>query len=385
MRKRKRRRFWLLTLPVSIVVLGLVVGAGALLRNVQHESGSGSPPQGALASSPTGTVLIGHKAADGTVDLAMVAGAGHGVKQGSVLFLPTTLQVQAPSLGVQSLRDVARLGDETLLRTSVSNLLGVSMPGVVLLDDAAFAAALAPAKSLTLDVRSPIRTADGSVNLPVGRQVVSAADAARILSMPPASGKEADRIAASQAVMAAWAPTLRTPANSQAVAAAVPALAPFLAVTPAKLTVDTLVTNPTGTGADQKDQPVAAETLQTVKSDFRDSMLVPDGNRTTVEILNGTGAVGVAKTPAECAVPAGFEVQLTGNVPGFGEAVTLVLYHDAKLRSEAERLAATLATAKVEPSTRDLGVVGLALVVGADFTGCAPAREGTSSTPANTH
>jgi hypothetical protein len=384
-RRRKRRRFWLLTLPVSIVVLGLVVGAGALLRDTQHGSGSGAAKQGALAGSPTGTVLLGHRAADGTVDLVMVAGADRAVKKGSVLFLPTTLQVQAPSLGVQSLRDVARLGDETLLRTSAANLLGVSMPDAVLLDDGGLAAALAPARTLTLDVRSPIRTADGSVNLPVGRQVVSAADAARIMSMPPASGKESDRIAAGQAVMAAWAPTLTTAADSQAVAAAVPTLAPFLAVTPAELTVDTLVTNPTGTGAAEKDQPVPAETLKTVKTDFPDAVLVPAGDRTTLEILNGTGAVGVAKTPAECAVPAGFDVRLTGNVPGFGESTTLVLYHDARFRPEAERLAATLATAKVESSTRDLGVVDLALVVGADFTGCAPAREGTSSTPANTH
>lgn len=384
-RRRKRRRFWRLTLPVSIVVLGLVVGAGALLRDSRHDSGSDAAKQGALAGAAKGTVLVGHKAADGTVDLLMVAGADRAVKKGSVLFLPTTLQVQAPSLGVQSLRDVARLGDDALLRTSVENLLGVSMPDIVLLDDAGFAAALAPAKTLTLDVRSPIRNADGSVNLAVGRQVVSAADAARILTMPPASAREADRIAAAQAVMAAWAPTLTDSASSQAVAAAVPALAPFLAATPAKLTIDTLLTNPTGSGAAQKDQPEPAETLKTVKADFPDSLLVPDGDRTTIQILNGTGAVGVAKAPAECAVPAGFDVRLTGNLPGFDQPATLVLYHDDRFRSEAERLAATLATATVERSTRDLGVVGLALIVGADFTGCAPAREGTSSTPANTH
>jgi len=122
-----------------------------------------------------------------------------------------------------------------------------------------------------------------------------------------------------------------------------------------------------------------------VKSDFPGSLLDPTGTRTTVQILNGTGAVGVAKTPAECAVPQGFEVRLTGNLPSFNQRVTVVLYHDDKFRAEAGRLAATLATARVERSTRDLGVVDLALVVGADFTGCAPTREGTSSTPANTH
>jgi hypothetical protein len=182
--------------------------------------------------------------------------------------------------------------------------------------------------------------------------------------------------------MEAWAPTLTDPAHAQAVATAQPAISPFLALTRAKLTIDTLVTKPTGSGDAQKDQPVPAETLSTVKSDFPDSRLVPDGDRTTIQILNGTGAVGVVKTPAECAVPAGFDVRLTGNLPGFGQAATLVLYHDDRMRTEADRLAATLATVKVEKSTRDLGVVDLAMVVGTDFTGCAPAREGTSSTPA---
>ncbi|MCU1458375.1 MAG: transcriptional regulator, partial [Actinomycetia bacterium] len=381
-RRRKRRRFWFLWLPASLVVVALIVGAGVLVRDGRKHSSSPAPKAGALAGAPTPTVVIGHRASDGTVDLLMVAGANRGVRQGSVLFIPTTLQVQAPSLGVQSLRDIVRLGDVGLLRASVQNVLGVAMPDIVLLDDAGWTSAFATSKSLTLDVRSPIRTADGSVNLAVGRQVVSGPDAARIISIAPASHKESDRIAAGQAVMEAWAPTLTDPAHAQAVATAQPAISPFLALTRAKLTIDTLVTKPTGSGDAQKDQPVPAETLSTVKSDFPDSRLVPDGDRTTIQILNGTGAVGVVKTPAECAVPAGFDVRLTGNLPGFGQAATLVLYHDDRMRTEADRLAATLATVKVEKSTRDLGVVDLAMVVGTDFTGCAPAREGTSSTPA---
>ncbi len=386
MRRRKRRRFWLLMLPVSLVAVALVVGIGVLVRDSRdhRKSGAATNPS-SVAAAAKGTVFLGHKTTDGTVDLAMVAGSDAANKKGAVVFLPTTLQVQAPSIGVQSVRDVARLSDDQLLRTSVSNLLGVAMPDIILLDDATFAAALAPSKALTLDVASPIRTADGSVNLPVGRQVVSAADAGRIISMPPASGKEADRIAAGQAVMAAWLPTLADPANRRAVETAVPNLAPFLANGAAKLTVDTLATTPTGSGAGQKDQPDPAETLRTVKSDFPGSLLDPTGTRTTVQILNGTGAVGVAKTPAECAVPQGFDVRLTGNLPSFNQRVTVVLYHDDRFRAEAGRLAATLAPARVERSTRDLGVVDLALVVGADFTGCAPTREGTSSTPANTH
>jgi hypothetical protein len=83
--------------------------------------------------------------------------------------------------------------------------------------------------------------------------------------------------------------------------------------------------------------------------------------------LNGTGAIALTQAVAERIVPAGGEITLTGNVPGFGVRHTSVVYYRKSDLPAARRVAAALGVGSVAEGNVPLDVVDLTVVVGADF------------------
>jgi hypothetical protein len=83
--------------------------------------------------------------------------------------------------------------------------------------------------------------------------------------------------------------------------------------------------------------------------------------------LNGVGSVGLTQAVAARIVPAGGEVTLTGNVPGFGVAATKVVYYRAGARDDARRFAKALGVGKVIRAADAIDVVDVTVVVGKDF------------------
>jgi hypothetical protein len=88
-----------------------------------------------------------------------------------------------------------------------------------------------------------------------------------------------------------------------------------------------------------------------------------------VELLNGTGEVGITQQVARKIVPAGGEVRLTGNVPGFGVKETRVVYYRDESRSAAEQMLRALGVGKIARGEQQVDVVDVTVVVGADWTG----------------
>ena len=106
----------------------------------------------------------------------------------------------------------------------------------------------------------------------------------------------------------------------------------------------------------------------------RTRSLAVGGSRPRVEILNGTGAVGLAQTIAGRIVPAGGQVTLTGNVQNFGLANTQVVYYRNADRTAAERMVRALGCGVLKAADTPIGVVDVTILAGADCfrTGATP-------------
>jgi hypothetical protein len=103
-----------------------------------------------------------------------------------------------------------------------------------------------------------------------------------------------------------------------------------------------------------------------VAAAFPRALLGRGVGRPRVEILNGTGAVGLAQSIASRVVPAGGQVTLTGNVPDFGVTETQVVYYRDADRREAQRLLRALGCGSLKKAERAIGVVDVTIVSGAD-------------------
>jgi LCP family protein required for cell wall assembly len=103
------------------------------------------------------------------------------------------------------------------------------------------------------------------------------------------------------------------------------------------------------------------------------------GTKPQVEVLNGSGANGIAAQAATALTSRGFKIAGTGNAPNFAYTDSVVEYASAADRSTAESLAAQLSNVSVQqdasatPGTIDL-------ILGSSFTTLKKAPAGGSNT-----
>jgi hypothetical protein len=89
--------------------------------------------------------------------------------------------------------------------------------------------------------------------------------------------------------------------------------------------------------------------------------------RTTVQVLNGTGRPGAAQDLLAPLVGAGARVTVTGNADRFDYAVSQIVYDDDAHADDARRLRDALGFGEAVRSRTPTGAVDLTVVLGADF------------------
>ncbi|MGZ8751353.1 MAG: LCP family protein [Acidimicrobiia bacterium] len=367
-RRAERRRRILFVIPsVAIAVFGVFL-IGQVVRDAADDGAAGPADtvDAGEVTSGADTLLLEHRAADGRADLLVVVGPGSG-EASSVLLLPAGTLSDVPSLGIQALSDVPTLGEAGLLTTTVENLLGIDIVSTVTVDDAALVAAMQPAAPIPVDLRREVEitTPGAEAIIPAGPQSLSAEDAARVLTAPEAGG-EIEHLVTVQAVLEGWMQRLRDDDVAEATLAVRPDLTPLVhaANKPARvgsLPVDSLAT-PGGERFEVRTDDLNAY----IKRAFPRALLGVDGRRPRVEILNGTGAVGVTQGAARRVVPAGGRVALTGNVPGFDVAETQVVYYRDRDRAAAQRLLDALECGSLRRANKPIDVVDVTVIIGAD-------------------
>jgi len=365
-RRAQRQRFWFVLMPAVAVGLALVVAIGVVIRD-DSGGGSGAPSStdGSAATRHPQTLLLAHRGADGRIDLLTLTGST--AAGASVTLLPVATQVEVPSLGPLALADLPADGDRTLLATTVENLLGVKIAKTVVLDDAGLIAALEPAGPFTVDLSRDVKfdgTSDGAITS--GTHRISAADAGRLL-VTPQPGSELDRLVTVQDVLDGWAQRLRVPSVARATLKVQPGLAAMVAAARrSDRRTDTLPVESVTTGGSERFDPRPNDVARYAAAAFPNARLTIGGKRPRVEILNGTGAVGLAQTIAGRIVPAGGQVTLTGNVAKFGLANTQVVYYRSADRSVAQRLLKALGCGVLKEADTAVGIVDVTILAGAD-------------------
>jgi LytR cell envelope-related transcriptional attenuator len=361
----ERRRFWFVLMPTVAVLMALTVVVGAVIRaNDDSADGSGATGAG-NGSRRANTLLVSHRDADGRLDLLVLTGTDG--QRAAILLVPTATQVEVPSLGPETLADIPNDGDPALLTTTIENLLGVRVVKTVTMDDAALTAALAKAAPIPADLHRAVQFDEATGDLfAAGSTHLTAEDATQLL-VRRQSGSELDRLVTVQDVLDGWLGRLRNPRIARATVKASPELAGLIAVSRARdRRTDSLPVESVTTGGGERFEPRIEDVERYVSGAFPNARLGGAKQRPRVEILNGTGAVGLAQSIAGTVVPAGGQVTLTGNVPNFGVTDTQVVYYRDADRADAQRLLDALDCGALKKARRALGVVDVTIVAGAD-------------------
>lgn len=381
----------------SLVRHAVVLGCAALAGLVAAVTAPA--PDGVGAESPT-TVpaspatsaadpalppmlrLLAHADPGGAIDVAALVGAESGEAGGDVALLAPSTLVEVPSFGARTIAEIGSLGDASLLELALENALGVALDGVDVFDDSRLAEALAPAGTLEVDLHRPIQFDDerGALTLPEGPQSLAAADAMRLLTAELDAG-EPDRLVVVQAVLDAWRAALARPDVLAGTMRAEPAAAALARLSDGDVRFTTVPVERLTASTEQELYRLDRDDVRAAMREAYPWALLGGRTRPRVELLNGTGGVGVTLDVARTVVPAGGEVTLTGNVPGFGVTETVVVYYRDEGRRAAEMLLHALGVGRLAIADEPLGVIDVTVVIGADLVPLPP-RPGETPDPA---
>ncbi len=386
-RRRRERRD--LRFQLWVAALALLAGVGAGIVGEPRVSSAGAPresdetPTTTSAPSPDEpgepvatrvpsprTLLLGHLGPDGRLDLLVAVAVAEGHEVGEALLIPTATLVEVPSLETQALADVVRLGSlggPDLLHTAIENALGTAFDGMLLTDDVGLISLLAPAGAVTVDFGRAFRVDDdaGTLAFTAGSQEIDAATAVRLLVGLGEQG-ELDHLVTVQAVMKGWLAELGDRDVAAATVSADPAARSLVIAARAAVRYDTLPVVSVASGGEER-FAIRRDDARSLLERTMPWALLGDEPRPRVEILNGTGEVGVTQSVAKAIVREGAEVTLTGNLPGFGAEATQVVYYRDEQAGTAQALAAALGYGDVVKAPRPVDVIDVTIVVGADL------------------
>ena len=350
-------------MPAIAVLLVVAVVVGVIVRDEDDGGTPRAADGGPTAPVEEQPVLLVHRGANGNDLLAVADRDG---AQGTVLLVPVATQLDVPSQGTSVLQDIPATDGGALLTNSVENEVGVGIGRTVMLDDSSLTAALGPAAPFPITLTDPVAFSDRPAKYRAGAQEVSAAQASELMSAPQ-SVNELDRLVVVAAVMDGWMDRLRDPAVAKATLALQPDLAPLVAAAGApERRLDTVPVTSIATGGGERFDIRSAELAAFVKRAFPHSQLGDHGNRPRVEILNGTGALGVAQAVANKVVPAGGRVSLTDNLPGFGLAQTQVVYYSDRWRASAQAILDAMGCGSLRKAGKDVQIADVTILVGSD-------------------
>jgi hypothetical protein len=351
------------------VLAGLVAGiagnprGATAARAVSDRDGARGSTTEAL---PARTLLFAHYGPGRRVDLLVAFGWDRGARHGTALLIPATTMVEVPSLGPQTLADVLSLGSRKLVEVVVENALGLDFDGSVFLSDTRLASVLAPAGRLHVDLPTATRIDDsaGTISFHSGNQNIEPADAMRLLV---AKGRdELSHLITVGAVLDGWRSALRRADVANATVHLDQRLLPLAIAAQAKVHNSTLPVERLSSGREERFRLRTPDAFVTVKQSFPWAVITK-GQRPRIEVLNGVGGVALTQAVALRVVPAGGEVTLTGNLPGFGVDATRVVYYRKNGLAAAKRMAAALGVGKVVKAADAIDVVDVTIIVGKDF------------------
>ncbi|HVE46635.1 MAG TPA: LCP family protein [Acidimicrobiales bacterium] len=372
--RQLRRRRRLSVLLVLSAVAGAIGLAGAFWPGQggggagDDRARAGSPRQAALPA-PGPVLLAQQKGSGPAVSLTVLVPAANG-KGGSLVLIPPGTMTEVVALGLEPVGRSLDLGGPSRLQATVENLLGASLGEVSVLDDDGITSMLRPVGPLTVRLGQPVEEVDKSGRVEVlfqaGPNRLEPDAVAGFLSAK-GRGNDLERLARHQAFWDAWLAALQSqPAAAPTQPAALATAFSALVSGPVRtrvVPVESFGTSPED-GELYKVRP--AELTRMVAASFPTVAEQGTQSRPRVQILNGTGAVGLADS-VRARLGAPFDVRLTGNAGNFNHDKTEIVFYARSKQAMAEKVRKALGVGNLVFSRRPLDVVDVTIVVGKDF------------------
>lgn len=323
-----------------------------------------------LTGSHSALLVLGE--GPGDCAFALLALSPEGVP--SLTLLPSTLLGVVPGYGEFTLAEALVFEGPDLAALTVVNELGVRLDEVLVLGAGDLAAAL-PA-TVTVDLPVPLLTAEdgGLVQvLGIGLQTL-VPSAVEMLLVTPGSG---DPFEWMQRQGAAWRGILAAVAADPEVADRLAAFSStgdsvaadliVIAATTDGLLLGAPPTEAVSTAGGEALALSAGAATGFVPSRLGHLLLI-EGTRPRVEVLNGNGRIGATRVVAEAVVRRGFRVVRTDNADRFDYSATLVVAQGEEAQQAAREVAGILGVPvvyleEVAPSL----VVEVSIIVGQDI------------------
>ena len=356
-----------------VVTIALLSGVAAAAS-----SGGGPAPAQHSATPTTGasgqprrdadTLLLAHRTDAGTLDLAVIIASDPAARgDAAVLLLPPPTMVQVPALQTQTLASLPAFVDDDVLALTVMNATGLRIDATIVADDLLLAQLLAPGDPITVEFGRGVRIEDdnGTFGYPEGRHELASADAYRTLLGGEAGGTLAHLLTV-RSVLEGWFARLDRAAVADETIVIDERAAILREVGGADVTFLTLPVERVDVGDDERFRLLDGEARDLIEQHFPRARIAR-GERPRAELRNGTGTVGITQRASKFLVPAGIQVALTDNVPGFGQDTTTIIYYRDEDRGAARRVAGALGVGTIVQSAREIDVVDLSVVLGRDF------------------
>ena len=371
-RRRDRDRVRRQRISVVLAVAGVFLITIALVLASRDDgekggrAGSATRP-GATVRGPSPVLLTAERedGRAGWITAVVPAASGKG---GSLLLIPPGTMTEIPSLGLEPLGLALVAGGGDRLLSATENLLGATLGGAVVVDDAQLTELASAAGALTVEIPNRVEQVQDSGRVTVlyepGPNRVEPADVPHLFS---ARGRGTDlaRLARHGSYWEAWLARIREqppadPPDS-------PAYQALAAVAASTARVSVLPVQAAGTleGDDEAYQVDKAAIGKVVASVFAGRPA--GGNRPRVQVLNGTGELGLAQRVSQRLIPAGMQIVLTGNANPLGQRETEIVYYDPAKRPVAEKIRQALGVGLLVHNRNRADVVDVTVIVGKDF------------------
>ena len=374
--RRRERRLQLLRYA-GIGLAGLLV---ATLLVKLWPSGGGDEAgdkedaaNSAAAANALPPILLAHQDGAGNASSLTLLVPGVRNRGGALVLIPPGTMTEVASLGLEPVGKSLGLGGAQRLDATVENLLGVTIGEVLVLDDSLLIALVKPAGALTVRVPERVETVDEQGKVTIlyepGSHRIQPQDVPGFLSAK-GQGNDLSRLARHQAFWEAWLHQVRQ--QKQAAPSQPPGLNKVLLALAAGeqddvvtrvLPVQALGATPDDGELYQVDDAAVRELVGALFPGQKPGASV----RPRLQILNGTGAVGLAQQVADRVLSLGVEVKLTGNAGRLDYQETQIVFYRRGDEAVAERVQKALGVGRLVFSRNPLDVVDVTVIVGRDF------------------
>ncbi len=312
---------------------------------------------------PTPTLLVVH-VHEGVLQSAALLALANGDAGGSVILLPPSVKVGDGADAATLAVTFAFGGTPDVMRGAGEAVAGVGVEDIVTVDDARWAALVAPVAPLT------IQNPDDVGGFVVGPVTLGADRVAAWLEASKPGEGELAVLARQQLFWEAWVAAVAASKDPASVPGELDSgLGRFVrGLAAGPLRVETVPVTDVTDGAGNHVFPVDRDALRSIITEL---VPFPTGTalapRTRVRILDGTGDRNHVQSVAPTVEASDSTIVVVGNADGFDYKTTEIRYHQPGQRAAAERLRQALSAGRVVEDVRPIDAFDVTIVLGTDI------------------